>query len=802
MEDELRTALHENRSVCRNFLFRMIRQERPFLARRHILQEIETMQNDEAYEHRNDAFLEWMSCAQEAACDQSWVCIALRPEIGRWHYLRCSTQDMEAEEIPVNEYLYFKEQLLKKETDSQFDDWPLEIDLGPFDRDVPKMRQPGSIGMGVRFLNRRLSSELFIKGEEGDKMLLEFLKRHHIADTQLMLNGRIKTVPEFQSALRKAKKKVGRHPPETPWKDLEVEMKTLGFEPGWGCDAARVVDTIELLQDIMEQPDDEALERFLGRLPIIFRIAIFSPHGFLSQSRVLGLPDTGGQVVYILNQVKALEEEMCERARLQGVDIEPKIVVVTRLIPESRGTTCDQPEEHILGTKNCWILRVPFRDASGRVIPQWISRFEIWPYLERFALESKKELMNHFKGYPCFVIGNYSDGNLVASLVAQQLHRPQCNIAHALEKTKYPDSDNYWFDYEKDYHFSCQFVADLISMNYADFIVTSTRQEIRGNEDVVGQYESYRAFTMPRLCRVNYGIDIFDPKFNVISPGADKEVFFPFYEKDRRSQALYDTISEMVFGKEKENESIGTFDNPEKPVAMGMSRLDKVKNVTGLIEWYGRSERFREWANLLIVGGCLDVDESNDREEQEQIKKIYELVGKYKLHGNFRWLRFQPDKNIVGELYRCIADLKGVFVQPALFEAFGLTIIEAMSCGLPTFATCNGGPIEIIKNGRSGFHIDPYDAAKTLEVFESFAERCSGDGDYWKKISDGGIERVEKKYTWKLYAQSILTQARVYSYWRYVTNLERDENRRYLEVLYSLLYRRQANSVKSAGSPV
>lgn len=55
-----------------------------------------------------------------------------------------------------------------------------------------------------------------------------------------------------------------------------------------------------------------------------------------------------------------------------------------------------------------------------------------------------------------------------------------------------------------------------------------------------------------------------------------------------------------------------------------------------------------------------------------------------------------------------VADTRGAFVQPALYEAFGLTVIEAMTCGLPTFATCNGGPSEIIKHGKSGFHINPY----------------------------------------------------------------------------------------------
>ncbi len=46
----------------------------------------------------------------------------------------------------------------------------------------------------------------------------------------------------------------------------------------------------------------------------------------------------------------------------------------------------------------------------------------------------------------------------------------------------------------------------------------------------------------------------------------------------------------------------------------------------------------------------------------------------------------------------CCADKHGAFVQPALYEAFGLTVVEAMSCGLPTFATNQGGPAEVPPN--------------------------------------------------------------------------------------------------------
>lgn len=56
----------------------------------------------------------------------------------------------------------------------------------------------------------------------------------------------------------------------------------------------------------------------------------------------------------------------------------------------------------------------------------------------------------------------------------------QATIAHALEKTKYPDSDIYLNKYDEKYHFSCQFTADLYAMNHTDFIITSTFQEIAG----------------------------------------------------------------------------------------------------------------------------------------------------------------------------------------------------------------------------------------------------------------------------------------------------------------------------------
>ncbi len=728
--------------------------------------------------------------SQEAIANAPWLYFAVRPGVAHWYYLRFHVEQRVVEEIPVAEFLAFKE----RQVDGNDGGWTLEIDLQPFNREFPRMQQARSIGRGVEFLNRHLSGRMFQSLQEGDRRLLGFLRVHQHQGQQLMLNQRISSVKVLRQALRRAEEYLAEQPQEASWTQVEGVLQPIGFEPGWGRTIARMRDTMQLLADILEAPDPVTLERFLGRIPMIFRLAILSPHGYFGQANVLGLPDTGGQVVYILDQVRALEKEMRQRIFEQGLDIEPCILVVTRLIPEARGTTCDQRLEPIVGTEHSSILRVPFRSATGEVVRHWISRFEVWPYLESFAAEASRELVAELGGRPDLIVGNYSDGNLVASLLANELKVTQCNIAHALEKTKYLYSDLYWRENEEQYHFAAQFTADLIAMNAADFIITSTYQEIAGRKDGVGQYESYQSFTLPGLYRVVNGIDVFEPKFNIISPGADSEVYFPYTETGRRLGVLHEELEQLVFGSPDES-SRGELAERDKPLLFTMARLDHIKNITGLVEWYGQSESLRDAANLLVIAGHVQTEHSSDREEQEQIARMHELMDRYQLDGQLRWLGVHLDKSMAGELYRFIADRRGAFVQPALFEAFGLTVIEAMASGLPVFATLYGGPLEIIEDNVSGFHIDPNHGEQVARQLAAFFKRCRHEPDYWEDISRSAIARVENHYTWELYAERLMTLSRIYGFWRYVTDPERTETRRYLEMFYGLQFRTLAEKI-------
>ncbi|KAK0572784.1 hypothetical protein LWI29_037266 [Acer saccharum] len=792
LRERLDETLLAHRNEILALLSRIEAKGKGILQNHQIIAEFEAIPEHNRKTLADGAFTEVLRASQEAIVLPPWVALAVRPRPGVWEYIRVNVHALVVEELLVAEYLHFKEELVDGGSNGNF---VLELDFEPFNASFPRPTLSKSIGNGVEFLNRHLSAKLF-HDKESMHPLLEFLRVHCHKGKNMMLNDRIQNLNSLQHVLRKAEDYLSTLAPETPYTDFTLRFQEIGLERGWGDTAEGVLEMIQLLLDLLEAPDPCTLETFLGRIPMVFNVVILTPHGYFAQDDVLGYPDTGGQVVYILDQVRALEEEMLLRIKSQGLDITPRILIITRLLPDAVGTTCGQRLEKVYGTKYSDILRVPFRTEKG-IVRQWISRFEVWPYLETYTEDVAVEIGKELQGKPDLIIGNYSDGNIVASLLAHKLGVTQCTIAHALEKTKYPDSDIYWKQLDDKYHFSSQFTADLIAMNHTDFIITSTFQEIAGSKDTVGQYESHTAFTMPGLYRVVHGIDVFDPKFNIVSPGADMSIYFPYTEEKRRLKSFHAEIEELLYSPVENEEHLCVLKDRNKPILFTMARLDRVKNLSGLVEWYGKNNKLRELVNLVVVGGDRR-KESKDLEEQAEMKKMYNLIDQYKLNGQFRWISSQMNRVRNGELYRYICDTKGAFVQPALYEAFGLTVVEAMTCGLPTFATCKGGPAEIIVNGKSGFHIDPYHGDQAAETLVGFFEKCKEDPSHWDKISLGGLKRIEEKYTWKIYSERLLTLTGVYGFWKHVSNLDRLESRRYLEMFYALKYRKLAESVPLA----
>jgi len=81
-----------------------------------------------------------------------------------------------------------------------------------------------------------------------------------------------------------------------------------------------------------------------------------------------------------------------------------------------------------------------------------------------------------------------------------------------------------------------------------------------------------------------------------------------------------------------------------------------------------------------------------------------------------------------------------VVVLPSLSEAFGMSILEGMACGLPVVASSNAGVSELINDGVNGFTIS--DASKLLSIFERLKV-----SDERRRLGSKARETAEE-YTW------------------------------------------------------
>lgn len=92
-----------------------------------------------------------------------------------------------------------------------------------------------------------------------------------------------------------------------------------------------------------------------------------------------------------------------------------------------------------------------------------------------------------------------------------------------------------------------------------------------------------------------------------------------------------------------------------------------------------------------------------------------------------------------------------IYVHTAIYEPFGLVLLEAMASGLPVVSLDGGGNRDIIENGKNGFMIDEQNpelfADKILEIWQN--------KELYKTMSNYAQEYA-KKYDIKPYVDQLL----------------------------------------------
>ncbi|MGR9100908.1 MAG: HAD-IIB family hydrolase, partial [Gammaproteobacteria bacterium] len=182
-----------------------------------------------------------------------------------------------------------------------------------------------------------------------------------------------------------------------------------------------------------------------------------------------------------------------------------------------------------------------------------------------------------------------------------------------------------------------------------------------------------------------------------------------------------------------------------------LSRPDKRKNIAVLVEAYGHSAKLQKLANLVIIAGNRDDIDDLEEGAQEVFHELLVTVDRHDLYGKVAMPKHHQ-RDQVPLFYRIAAASGGAFVNPALTEPFGLTLIEAAASGLPVVATEDGGPRDILGNCRNGFLIDPLESSTITEALL----KLLGSRKLWRQCATQGLEGVRKHYSWDAHAARYL----------------------------------------------
>lgn len=147
-------------------------------------------------------------------------------------------------------------------------------------------------------------------------------------------------------------------------------------------------------------------------------------------------------------------------------------------------------------------------------------------------------------------------------------------------------------------------------------------------------------------------------------------------------------------------------DDPARPIVLAIARPVRKKNLAALVRAYATTPGLADRANLVILAGQHD-DGRSSVEEAAVLAELRGLCANPSLRGRVA-LPVRHGEADVAALYARAAT-GGVFVNPALHEPFGLTLIEAAAAGVPVVATRHGGPSEIVATVGHGLLVDPRD---------------------------------------------------------------------------------------------
>ncbi|MCJ2015129.1 HAD-IIB family hydrolase [Methylobacterium sp. J-076] len=383
--------------------------------------------------------------------------------------------------------------------------------------------------------------------------------------------------------------------------------------------------------------------------------------------------DTGGHIRYLLDLVAASAQDR---------DI-TRIVVATRLFHSPLGDAYAVPEERVSDK----VTLVRLASAS----PHYRTKEQMHAEVASTADNLVAWIGTQARA-PDLIHAHYADAAAVAALVKDRLGIPFVFTAHSLGRVKaaMAGADAACPDLAR------RIDTEETALSRAHLVIASSRDEAEV------QYAGYAAY---------------DPgHIRVLPPGSDL-ARFAAARPHPRVEAAIDRF----------------LDDPAKPPLLALARPVARKNLAALVRAYGESPELQARANLVLVAGTREDIDTLDGDMAATMRDLLVLIDRYDLYGRVAYPKTHRPEDVPA-IYAQARDRGGLFVNPALNEPFGLTLLEASAAGLPLVATDSGGPNDIVETCGNGLLVDPRDpgaiAAACLRILKDPAlyGRCVAGG--------------------------------------------------------------------------
>ena len=164
-----------------------------------------------------------------------------------------------------------------------------------------------------------------------------------------------------------------------------------------------------------------------------------------------------------------------------------------------------------------------------------------------------------------------------------------------------------------------------------------------------------------------------------------------------------------------------------KPYFLFIGRLEKRKNILGIVEAFDLFKKQTGEAHKLILGGRFGYGGAEIKERIEKSDYKKDIITMGFVADAWKW-----------QLFRNAT----IFLFPTLYEGFGLPILEAQSVGVPVI-TSNTSSLPEVANG-SAFLVDPLEPKMIADAMIAITQ----DQKMAKNLIKKGYENI-KRFSWK-----------------------------------------------------